>query len=334
MNLGLKSDGISMTTVARAVADEADSIVFDCDGVLIDVADSYYGAISATVSHMLRVMNMPVAGDVVATSAVTEGFKSLGGFNDEVDLSCAVILGVAAARKTGRRPRDVLEEIIRATGPGGIAEVKDYIAGHLADVSDASAYLEHPHPERNGRLSNIFDQFFFGSDLYEQIRGRPSDIACDGLIDRDRLIIDDRTLRALSGRFGPNISMVTGRGARSAAYTLGPLLPWFDVKNSAFLEDEPRENAKPNPARLDDCILHMSGRSSSIYVGDSVEDLLMSQRSAFNVLFCGITGTSSDPQGRHSLLKARGAHMILDSVLRLPKALNLEAPTSGHDTGR
>lgn len=332
MGLMRISDGVHASEEARAAAAAADSVIFDCDGVLIDVAHSYYGAISATVSHVLGVLNiMTPASETVVTPAITEGFKSLGGFNDEVDLSCAIILGAAAARKTGHDPQNILDQIIKNVGSGGIAEVLHYITECLVDVSEVDEYLEHPHPERNGRLYQIFDQFFFGSDLYRQIRGGTPEIVCDGLIRQDRLLIDARTLSILSKRrFGSKISMVTGRGVRSARYTLEPLLSWFDLKNSAFLEDEPRENAKPNPMRLDDCIKGIDCKGPVIYVGDSVEDLIMSQRSSYDVLFCGITGTSSNPQQRHDLLHGKGATLILDSVLRLPKALNLEEQISNH----
>ena len=60
----------------------------------------------------------------------------------------------------------------------------------------------------------------------------------------------------------------------SISHTLGDLLENFDMENSAFLEDEPRKMAKPNPESLIHCMEGM-GIENAIFVGDSSEDLLL-----------------------------------------------------------
>ena len=311
--------------------DDIECIVFDCDGVLVDVSESYYKTIAETAcrvlaeddAHARKPVSAPAGG--VASVRIIERFKATGRFNDEIDLSCAIILAAAAtARRADATYTDVVDDIICNAAPGGIESVMRYVQQSVADVSDVVKYMEHPSPGRDGRLCQIFDQIFFGPELYRQVRKTAHpDTKAPAMIDCDNVIITSGILDTLSSRFGRRISMVTGRGLLSVRYTLGPMLEWFDAKNSAFLEDEPRAHAKPNPARLDQCIRGMGCRRS-IYVGDSVEDAIMARDASSDVVFCGITGTSSDPQGHRDLLAGAGAQIILDSVLDIPKALNLE----------
>jgi len=100
----------------------------------------------------------------------------------------------------------------------------------------------------------------------------------------------------------------------------------FDLKNSAFLEDESRELAKPNPKSLLDSI---SGMNSvcTLYVGDSMEDFIMAKKATdlgHKTIFCGIIGTSKNPKEKLELFEKNGAILLLDSIKLLPKVLNLE----------
>lgn len=311
----------------RDSAGRADCIIFDCDGVLVDVSRSYYRAIQDTVAYMLAEMPSPSMSGVrardVASRRTIEKFKDTGMFNDEVDVACALVLSAAASSALGREYCLTVNQIVENAGAGGVDSVIAYVRG-AADVSEAVDLMGHPSPDRTGLLRDVFDRMFYGPGLYPKIRGGDADYGYTrrGGIEFDNVIVTERVLSALSERFGPRMAMVTGRGLEAARYTLEPYLRWFDVKNSAFLEDEPRAHAKPNPARLDECILNM-GCKRAVYVGDSVEDAMMAERASSDVVFIGIAGTSSSPERRRDLLAERGAAMVLESVLDIPGALNL-----------
>ncbi len=125
--------------------------------------------------------------------------------------------------------------------------------------------------------------------------------------------------------FDKKIAIVTGRGEVSASHSLKKLFDEFDLKNSWFLEDKPREMAKPNPLPLISSIKGM-GASHTAFVGDSTEDYIMARKadeSGIPTLFCGIYGTSKDPQAKKDFFEQKGADMILESISLLPKTLNL-----------
>jgi phosphoglycolate phosphatase-like HAD superfamily hydrolase len=127
-------------------------------------------------------------------------------------------------------------------------------------------------------------------------------------------------------KFNSKIAMVTGRGKESVNYSLKELLKKFDLNNSVFLEDESRELAKPNPQPLFDSIKGMNS-VSTLYVGDSMEDFIMAKKvteMGCKTLFCGIIGTSKNPQEKLELFKQNEAVLVLDSIHLLPKILHLK----------
>ena len=67
-----------------------DSIIFDCDGVLVDIRNSYDDAINKTISSIMKELFDDDIGDVV-TSKIHFGLKSVGGFNDEVAVVYAAV---------------------------------------------------------------------------------------------------------------------------------------------------------------------------------------------------------------------------------------------------
>jgi len=93
-----------------------------------------------------------------------------------------------------------------------------------------------------------------------------------------------------------------------------------------FLEDESRDLAKPNPQPLLDSIKGMNC-VLTLYVGDSMEDFIMAKKATemgSKTIFCGIIGTSKNPQEKLELFQRNGAILVLDSINLLPNALNLE----------
>ena len=97
------------------------------------------------------------------------------------------------------------------------------------------------------------------------------------------------------------------------------------MKNSKFLEDEPRELAKPNPQALVSSIKGL-GSSGTMVVGDSIEDYLMAKKSdesGNNTIFCGIYGTSKEPDAKRRLFEKKNVEIILETIDLIPKALNL-----------
>ena len=120
-------------------------------------------------------------------------------------------------------------------------------------------------------MYSIFDQLFFGPQLYEKLFGKQSKFSEEGMISNDKIILSKSLLQILQKQFGQKMAIVTGRGIESISYSLKDMINYFDTKSSAFLEDESRDLAKPNPATLIRAIQSMKSKNC-LYVGDSMED--------------------------------------------------------------
>jgi HAD superfamily hydrolase (TIGR01548 family) len=302
-----------------------DSVVFDCDGVLIDVSKSYNLAIKKTVDFILKEMTQ-VNESILVTTEMIEGFKATGGFNDEVDVTYALILAAVAAKKRNELFSKFVFKVINNADQTGIKSVEKYLDTTNIDVFDIRKKLAYPSTKFQNPLSSIFDEIFYGSELYIQLyKRKPQFFDGLGLIENDIVLLNKDIVKKLHERFDKRIAIVTGRGFLSAKHSLKDLLSEFDLNNSRFLEDEPRELAKPNPQSLLSAIKGMSG-NYLLYVGDSMEDYIMAHKadeSGIPTIFCGIYGTSKDQKAKRALFESHNADIIVESIDLIPKTLNL-----------
>ena len=324
MTLTKQSDGIYIDDSKINILNKVDAIIFDCDGVLIDIVKSYDLAIIKTVQYVLE--NFAKINNAISIDfKIIDGFKSTGGFNDEVDLTYAAILCIVAATKLEKDQTDFIFQVIKNIDSTGIVSVEKYIE-NLVDISNIKKQLSYPGTNRQNPLSKIFNQLFYGPELYKKLFNDVSNFSEPGLIEQDDVILNDVLIEKLRKKFNSNIAMVTGRGKESVKYSLKSLLNKFNLDNSVFLEDELRDLAKPNPQPLLNSIQGMNS-ICTIYVGDSMEDFIMAKKVTdlgHNTIFCGIIGTSKNPQEKLDLFEQNDAILVLDSIHQLPKVLNLE----------
>ncbi len=311
-------NGAYMEKNAAAAVSKAQCIFFDCDGVLVDVSSSYDETIRRTVDILLERFAGLEKNPVPVTVQIIDAFKALGGFNNEIDLAYAASLCIAHGMN-----EEYVMSAAHAADSTGLESVEKY----LADSPKAAMLREKlAYPgDGKGIVYDIFDSVFYGAELYASLNRKDVGVLQkSGLIEHDKIIINDNIISNLTTMFGRKPGIVTGRGMYSIRHTLKDMLESFDLKNSVFLEDELRKMAKPNPESLVRCMSGM-GIERAIFVGDSSEDLLLAQgASKFGrtVTFCGIIGTSLDPMEKLELFDRMGAPMAVDSVLLLPNVLS------------
>jgi HAD superfamily hydrolase (TIGR01548 family) len=319
-----KQSGIYMDDSVSDDLLSSDGIIFDCDGVLIDVTKSYDLTIKKTTEYVLEKFSQ-ITDSIEIDSKIIDGFKSTGGFNDEVDVTYASILSIISAKKLNKKQDQFIFDVISNADSSGIVSVEKYLEG-LVDISDIKNKLSYPGTHHENPLYQIFDQIFYGPELYNKLFKRQSKFSEPGLIKNDIVLVNYSLVEKLEKKFISKISIVTGRGKKSARYSLDKLLEKFDLTHSVFLEDEPREMAKPNPESL---IRSIRGMNSNhcIYVGDSMEDFIMTKKATaqgYKTTFCGIIGTSKNPQKKLELFQRNGATLVLESINSLPNILNLD----------
>jgi HAD superfamily hydrolase (TIGR01548 family) len=323
MNYQNKDKGIFVDKDILTDLDQIDGIIFDCDGVLVDVSKSYDLAIKEATKFVLK--KFANLESIPITTEIIDGFKSTGGFNDEVDVTYASILSLIAASKLGKEAKKFIFDVINNADNTGIDSVEKFLDALKIDLSDIKTKLSYPGPHTTNPLYQIFDQIFYGPELYQRIFGKKSQFDKKGFIGNDMVILTKELLVTLKKKFGNNLAIVTGRGKESISYSLKELLDEFNLQASVFLEDESRELAKPNPQSLIASIEKL-GINHCLYVGDSMEDLMMANKAtqiSKKTVFCGIYGTSKNQESKRQLFEKNKAPIIVESINFLPKALNL-----------
>ena len=107
MTLTKKSEGIYLDDSKVHILNDVDAIIFDCDGVLIDITKSYDLTIQKTTQYVLENF-AKISDGIKIDSKIIDSFKSTGGFNDEVDVTYASILALVAAKKLGKNQNKFL----------------------------------------------------------------------------------------------------------------------------------------------------------------------------------------------------------------------------------
>ncbi|MBT3474920.1 MAG: phosphatase [Thaumarchaeota archaeon] len=301
-----------------------DSIIFDCDGVLVDIRNSYDYAINKTISAIMNELFDDKISDVV-NSKILYGLKASGGFNDEVAVVYAVVMTLVASKKSNLKFKKLIIDVINNANESGINSIDNYFINQNIDLKEIKLKLDYENSRKISYIHRIFNQLFYGPKLYEEIFKEKSQFSEKPLIDLDNIVLDDNLMSKLKTRFGNKISTVTGRGNFAFSYSMKNYLDNFDMKNSVFLEDRSLELAKPNPESLIESISGINSKCS-LYIGDSMEDLMMVEKCkehGYDVSFCGIYGSSDEPELKYELFQKNKASFILESIRELPKALNL-----------
>ena len=301
-----------------------DSIIFDCDGVLVDIRNSYDYAINKTISAIMNELFDDKISDVV-NSKILYGLKASGGFNDEVAVVYAIVMTLVASKKSNLKFKKLIIDIINNANESGINSIDNYFINQNIDLKEIKLKLDYENSRKVSYIHRIFNQLFYGPKLYEEIFKEKSQFSEKPLIDLDNIVLDDNLMFKLKTRFGNKISTVTGRGNFAFSYSMKNFLNNFDIKNSVFLEDRSLNLAKPNPKSLIESISGINSKCS-LYIGDSMEDLMMVEKCkehGYDVAFCGIYGSSDEPELKYELFQKNKASFILESIQELPKALNL-----------
>ena len=236
------------------VASKWDAVVFDMDGVLVDVSKSYRQAIKLTAQYVLQ---NKYGLQISITDRDIEAMKSIPGFNNDWDLSFALIklLSKDISRKDFKQNISVLSEKIKTS--------VDYLA-----------------------TKDIFQSYYLGTKLFKKLYKRSAPISSQtGLIKNETLLLDLSILKKITEKY--KVGVATGRPKFEALFALRNLKISPQLIKEIYVvgkEDARREKPFPEPllkaAALLDC-------KQPIYVGDSVNDILAAQASKMPCIFVG-----------------------------------------------
>ncbi len=150
-------------------------VIFDIDGVLIDVSDSYDVAVKRTVEHFLR--NRKIDKEISLLSI--RKMRKKGIFPDDYKLSEALIIGLKERQF-------------------------DFLIEDLPKGFDIEYMREHYESERSvssNEVKELFDRMYFGDDTRDK-----------GLWKKEKALVCPRSLEKLSKNY--RLGVITGRSRR------------------------------------------------------------------------------------------------------------------------
>ncbi len=155
---------------------EVDVVVFDCDGVLLDVRESYSRAVAETTSILMEAMTGVRIPRNLFDGGLNRAYKRTGGFNNDWTLSYALTMRT-------------------------LAELPESVLGNLGEVAGETLRYDTPRDRLDHFRENKVEAEILVETLYERLHGFAEDLDSSGVEAVDK---------ALLKKLGPNIKMALG----------------------------------------------------------------------------------------------------------------------------
>lgn len=224
-----------------------DSVIFDIDGVLIDVSRSFRMVIAMVVADYLKTFE-GYFGPPIITPEATQVFKDRGGFNNDWELTEAAILLSLSLKNQFQRFTPV-KDLPGWYGGGGLNELYERI--------------ETSKLNRNW-IHERFKILYAGKKYCQRLYGFEPVEEIVGMVEKERVILKRELL---SGDF--DYGIVTGRTEEETLLALEKI----ELEPSFFKTGILWEITKPDPEPME----RLSFKSG-VYIGDTVDDLEMARR--------------------------------------------------------
>ncbi|MCL2480212.1 MAG: HAD hydrolase-like protein [Spirochaetaceae bacterium] len=315
-------------------------IIFDMDGVLIDVSSSYRECVRKTASiFLLPCINSELLPQPLFSLTDLAFLKGTGSLNNDWDLTHKVITmmfsKISGKRESlNREEWDVkelacflkseekpIEKLFKEAGTLKFKEVDFFYKG---DVGSGNI------------IKQIFQEVYLGKQLFSETYGfRAQHYLEEALILKEKLLIERDVLSYLAAFH--KLAIATGRPAAEALYPIRENnINFFEkiltLDDCIAAENEAEKNkgekislGKPHPFMLDAIASYYESRGALseklYYIGDMPDDMIAAKRSKYR--FCAIGVTYSSPNKTNSLsrLKEAGADYIANTPQELIELL-------------
>ena len=314
-------------------------IVFDMDGVIVDVSASYRDVVRRATQlffHPARASaSLP---DPLFALSDLAAVKHSGGLNNDWDLTFAVInlLFSLVEKSTVGQSRDPWTRYRQTMRRCNVKALSDFLTstdeplksllnrrGKLEDDFIADVY--NGDVGSGNIIKQIFQEIYLGPELFKSTyQMEPEIYRGEGYILREKLLLDRSTLEELSGE--NVLAIATGRPRSEAQYPLQHfrLRQFFPVvltlddcvsEERRIFEEEGKtvSLSKPDPFMLDAIAEnYRKAVSGFYYIGDMPDDMLAAARSRADFKSIGILISAPDKFSLKKNLQRAGADYIVE----------------------
>ena len=258
---------------------KVDTIVFDCDGVLLDVRNAYNVAIAATTKIIIEAFTGTVIPEEIFDSELNHLFKRTGGFNNDWSHAYAVLMRILAELPDDKLAelKKLAEESLRYQAPkdrfdymsdkvkaeipleGLYDKLSEYAVKLDASGIDKVDELLLPRVGINIKqalkfrgevgesiVSTLFEELFSGETLFKESFGfEPSFVRPGtGIVEADEVVIQGETLDILESILGgPRFGVASGSLENTARHALKEIKDRFP-RDSQYWHDVVDRDAK------------------------------------------------------------------------------------------
>ena len=324
-------------------------IVFDMDGVIVDVSKSYREAVRQTARLFFRgAPGWNSLPEPLFSLSDLAGIKQRGGLNNDWALTYHVLDLLTTQVGVPDLPDEtdswlLHEKTLQACD---LERLIDFLASHASPLEYLQQKFGAHHSQFIQKMSSndvgngnvikqIFQETYLGRNLFKTTYNLPAYTdPGEGLITRETLLIEPAVFQKLAG--GNLLALATGRPQAEADYALDlfDIRPYF---SSVFsLDDCIREEnrllkneqktvslSKPHPYMLEAIAqIHAHEASQRYYVGDMPDDMLAANRSGYAYTSVGIVASAPDKKKLQQSLQASGAKYVIQDIIDLDEILD------------
>jgi len=332
-----------MTTIAKPL------IVFDMDGVLIDVSRSYREAVRQTVEAFFNgaVGWEELPRPIFRLSDIAD-VKERGGLNNDWDLTrCILSLLMSLvetsteARASGSDPWRSYRNQVRSWDVSGLGPFLRHTERPLLHLMERSgegsdpivAGLYRGDVGSGNIIKQIFQEIYLGHRLFSDTYHLPAALPqSEGLIHRESLLIGTGVLDHLSEN--GTLAIATGRPGTEAAFTLNRfrITGYFSAVytlDECLREEQQRTQqgkigislGKPDPFMLDAISEGTETYGDCYYIGDMPDDMVAASRAKAPFQGIGLLTSAPEKDRLRERLSQAGAKYVIDTVEELTPLL-------------
>jgi HAD superfamily phosphatase len=324
-------------------------IVFDMDGVIIDVSRSYRDTVRQTARLFFKgARSWKDLPDPLFSLTDLAGVKQSGGLNNDWDLTFLVItlLFTLVKGPTYDQDPDPWARHNKVIGSCDVTALSQFLNSEKSPVTDL---LKKNGKQKNEFISGlftgdvgsgniikqIFQEIYLGKEMFEATYKVPAKMYHEkGLINKERLLLDRSVLENLSKT---NIlAMATGRPKVEADFPLDAfdLRKFFKIiytlddcikeeQKIYKIEKKSVSLSKPDPYMLDAIAeIQKHNVSGFYYIGDMPDDMAAASRSRAGFVGIGILISSSDKDKLKQDLLQAGADYIIEDFEALENIIS------------
>lgn len=323
-------------------------IVFDMDGVLIDVSNSYRDTVRQTAALFFSLaghaQDLPQALFDLADLAEV---KQSGSLNNDWDLSCLVIslLFTVLEKTTICESTDTWSHYRNNISRFDVGPLVDYLKStgsplqtllerHGKKIEPFIARFYQGDVGSGNIIKQIFQEVYLGEKLFiSTYERRPEMYRGDGYILREKVLIDQAILRELSQQHV--LAIATGRPQAEAHYPLEHFKLKDYFRTIYSLDDCIREEqrilkesgrkvslGKPHPYMLDAIAASIADEvDGHYYIGDMPDDMQAAKNSRTGFKGIGMLLSAPEKEVLRKNLASAGADYIVEDFNDLKKLL-------------